>query len=67
MTLTSGAGEARIPKVSVDYGLIALPGQDDTVTILAHRGSGSGEIAARVVRGKGRADATAASWMVRSL
>ena len=53
------------PKVSVDYGFVTEG--DETKTVLVVKAAGCKAIMARCVRGKGRADPLAASWLVDQL
>lgn len=61
--------EAGPPKVSVDYGFVTADdgGDDQQRVILVVKVSGSKVIMARCVRGKGRADPHAVSWLVEQL
>jgi hypothetical protein len=55
------------PKVSVDYGFITSDDGTETRTLLVMKVSGCKVIAAKCVRGKGRADPHATSWLVEQL
>ena len=58
--------EAGPTKVSVDYGFVSAP-EEEQRTILVVKVSGSKVVMARCVKGKGRADPHAVGWMVDQL
>ena len=62
-----GEEEQTVPKVSVDYAFMSLDDDEEVRTILTMKARPSKIVAAKCVKGKGRADPSAVPWLVEQL